>query len=66
MKHSQCLMCKYAFGRKCEYTNQFISNEIYNNEIKCSNFKSLSNEALDCEDSCCSETKRYESYTYNK
>lgn len=60
MAHSQCLMCKYAFGRKCELTNTFILDEIYNNESKCLNFKSLQNTVLDCEDSCCSESKRYE------
>jgi len=58
-KYSQCLLCKYVFGRKCEYNNKFIPDEIYNNEEKCLNFKSLSDEELDCEDSCCNENSKY-------
>lgn len=59
MKHSQCLLCKYVFGRKCELTNSFISDEIYNNEISCKSFSSIKNEILDCEDSCCNENSKY-------
>ena len=29
--HSQCLMCKYSFGRKCRKNNERIPDDIYNN-----------------------------------
>ena len=58
--HSQCLMCKYVFGRKCTKTNEFIKDEIYNNQIKCDNFISLTETEIEepC-DSCCNENKDY-------
>lgn len=58
-KYAQCLLCKYVFGRSCKLTNNVISDEIYNNEIVCKNFKSLDDEELDCEDSCCNENSKY-------
>ena len=57
--YSQCLLCKYAFGRKCELNGSFISDDIYNNKIKCPSFSSLANEELDCDDSCCNENSKY-------
>lgn len=63
-KYSQCLLCKYVFGRTCKFNNKLISDDIYNNEIKCEFFKSLQDEELDCDDKCCSESKEF-SY-YNK
>ena len=58
-KYSQCLMCKFIFGRTCKLSNTLISDEIYNNVTICNSFKSIQEEELDCEDSCCSETTRY-------
>lgn len=58
-KYSQCLLCKYVFGRKCELNGSFISEDIYNNDIKCTSFSSLANEELDCDDSCCNENSKY-------
>ena len=57
--YAQCLLCKYVFGRTCKYSNKIISDEIYTNEIKCVNFKSLQDEELDCDDSCCNENSKY-------
>ncbi len=66
-KFSQCLLCSYVYGRSCKLKNQRIEDEIYNNEIKCADFKSLNDETLDCDDSCCSENTRYlESIQKNK
>lgn len=58
-KFSQCLLCKYVFGRTCKLSNKYISDDIYNNNVKCEFFKSLSDEDCDIDDSCCSESKRY-------
>lgn len=58
---SQCLMCKYVFGRKCNKTNEYISDNIYYNDDKCLDFISITEENADCDDSCCSESKRYNS-----
>ena len=60
-KYSQCLLCIYVFGRKCKKTNEYINDDIYNNELKCLNFKSLNEEELDCDDTCCCENVRYDS-----
>ena len=58
--HSQCLMCKYVFGRKCQKNNERIPDEIYNNTKKCDNFHSLQDtEIEDPCDSCCNENKDY-------
>ncbi len=58
--HSQCLMCKYVFGRKCMKNNKFIEDEIYNNIKKCMDFHSLAEtEIEDPCDSCCNENKDY-------
>ncbi len=59
MGYSQCLMCKYVFGRSCKLLNKIISDDIYNNEIICKNFSSITNENIDCDDKCCSEEKRF-------
>ena len=59
MGFSQCLMCKYVFGRSCKLKNKIIDDEIYNNEIKCESFSSIENEEVDCDDKCCSESKRF-------
>ncbi len=62
---SQCLMCKYVFGRKCKKTNEVINDDIYNNKIKCDNFISIQDtEIEDPCDSCCNENKNY--YENNK
>lgn len=60
--YSQCLLCFYVFGRSCNKKNQIIPEDIYENKVKCSDFKSLDSEELYCEDSCCNENSRY----YNK
>ena len=60
-KYSKCLLCIYVFGRKCKKTDELIEDDIYNNIRECNNFKSLNDEALDCDDSCCSESSRYNS-----
>lgn len=59
--HSQCLLCYYVFGRTCKKNNEYIPDVIYKNEVKCENFKAINEVQIDCEDSCCSENKRYES-----
>lgn len=56
---SQCLLCMYAFGRTCKKNNKVIDDSIYNNEIKCDEFKSLNDCKSDIDDSCCSENIRY-------
>jgi hypothetical protein len=48
-----------VFGRTCKFSNKVISDEIYNNEIKCENFKGLEDEELYVEDSCCNENSHY-------
>ena len=35
MKYSQCLMCKYVFGRTCKLKNEVIGDEIFFNVKKC-------------------------------
>ncbi len=63
--HSQCLMCKYVFGRKCQKNNSIINDDIYNNKIKCNDFVSITTvEIEDPCDSCCNENKDY--YENNK
>ncbi len=63
--HSQCLMCKYVFVKKFQKTGNFISDEIYNNSIKCEDFISITEtEIEDPCDSCCNENKDY--YENNK
>ncbi|MBQ9900629.1 MAG: hypothetical protein IJM36_05840 [Acholeplasmatales bacterium] len=58
--HSQCLMCKYSFGRKCRKNNERIPDDIYNNLKKCADFHSLQDtEIEDPCDSCCNENKDY-------
>ena len=59
MNYSQCLMCKYVFGRTCKLKNEFIDDEIFLNVKKCKNFSSIEEETIDCDDKCCSETKRF-------
>lgn len=59
MGYSQCLMCKYVFGRTCKYTNEIIKEEIFSNEKVCENFSSITEEEIDCDDKCCSEAKRF-------
>ncbi len=58
--HSQCLMCVYVFGRKCKKNNEVISDDIYNNKVKCESFSSITNSEIEdpC-DSCCNENKDY-------
>lgn len=58
-KYSQCLLCKYIFGRTCKKNNNIIADDIYNNEIKCKDFTSLDNEELYVDDSCCNENSKY-------
>lgn len=58
-KYSQCLLCKYVFGRSCKKSGTIIKNEIYNNDIKCEDFSSLENEELYIDDSCCNENSKY-------
>ena len=58
-KFSQCLLCAFVFGRTCKKLSKIIPDEIFNNEIKCMNFKSLDDEELYVEDSCCNENSRY-------
>ena len=58
-KYSQCLLCKYVFGRTCKKTGKIIEDNIYNNDIKCCDFKSLDDEELYIEDSCCDENSKY-------
>lgn len=60
-KFPQCMMCVYATGRRCNLKGNTISDEIYNNEVKCEGFKDLSSESSDVDDACCSETKRFAS-----
>ncbi len=57
--YSQCLLCFYVLGRSCKKKNQIIEEDIYNNKIKCSSFKSLEEEELYVEDSCCNENSTY-------
>ena len=65
MSFSQCLMCKYVFGRSCKLKNSIIEDEIYNNKIKCESFSSIENENIDCDDKCCDESKRFQENTKN-
>lgn len=58
-KFSQCLLCKYVFGRTCKFKNEIISDDIYNNDIKCESFKGLEDEELYVEDGCCNENSHY-------
>lgn len=58
-KYSQCFLCKYVFGRSCKKSVTIIKNEIYNNDIKCEDFRSLENEELYIDDSCCNENSKY-------
>ncbi len=58
-KYSQCLLCKYIFGRTCKKKNKVIDDNIYYNEIKCNDFSSLDNEELYIDDSCCNENSKY-------
>lgn len=58
-KYPKCLLCLYVFGRSCKKLGKLIPDEIYNNEIECKNFKSLDDEELYVEDSCCNENSRY-------
>ncbi len=58
-KFSKCLLCEYVLGRTCKKNKQIISDDIYNNEVECPNFKSISEESMDIDDNCCSENKRY-------
>ena len=57
-KFSQCLLCKYVFGRTCKFKNKVISDEIYNNDIKCEDFRELDDD-LYVEDNCCNENSHY-------
>ena len=57
--YSQCLLCRYVFGRTCKLNNKVISDEIYNNDIKCPSFKSLADLEIDSDDSCCNENMHY-------
>lgn len=58
-KYSNCLLCTYVFGRSCQKTQSIIPDNIYNNEVKCPHFKSLDDEELYVEDSCCNENSKY-------
>ncbi|MGM9969933.1 MAG: hypothetical protein ACI35S_06010 [Anaeroplasma sp.] len=58
---SQCLMCKYVFGRTCKLTNKIIDTDIFENKLECNSFISIIEEELDIDDSCCSEKTRYKS-----
>lgn len=58
-KFSQCLLCKYVFGRTCKKDNKVIDDKIYKNEIECKNFSSLNDEELYVDDSCCNENSKY-------
>ena len=60
MKYSQCLMCKYVFGRSCNLNKKVIDDDIYDNKIKCKNFSSIEEETIECDDKCCSEAKRFQ------
>ena len=60
MGYSQCLMCKYVFGRSCKLKNNVIEDDIFNNKIKCENFSSIEDEIVDCDDKCCDEAKRFQ------
>ena len=60
MGFSQCLMCKYVFGRSCKLNNKVIEDDMYTNKIKCENFYSITLEELDCDDKCCDESKRFQ------
>ena len=56
---SQCLLCMYVFGRTCKKNNIIISDDIYDNKIKCNDFKSINENDCDIDDSCCCENNRY-------
>ena len=58
-KYPQCMMCAHVFGRSCKKIGKVIPDPIYNNEEKCQSFKSLDDEELYVEDSCCNENSRY-------
>lgn len=60
MAFSQCLMCKYVFGRSCKLKNEVINDEVYTNLKTCEDFKSIIDEDIDCDDKCCSESKRFQ------
>lgn len=62
MKHNQCLMCKFVFGRSCNKLNGLIPEDIYNDLKKCEFFASISDNTDFEEDKCCSESKIYENY----
>ena len=59
MGYSQCLMCKYVMGRSCKLLNEVIKDAIYNNEIICEKFHSITDLEIDEEDKCCDESKRF-------
>ena len=60
MSFSQCLMCKYVFGRSCKLKNNVIEDDVFNNKINCENFSSIEDETVDCDDKCCDESKRFQ------
>lgn len=58
-KYPKCMLCAHVFGRSCKKMGKIIPDEIYNNEVECTLFKSLDDEELYVEDSCCNENSRY-------